>query len=95
MLINHIEIHTFATLNNKILMRHPGNLCCQELKYTEEDMSRLRQEMQLALQGELIAKDREWCAREQAWHREKEELVKKWDDDKAEYKNLVYVLGKK
>jgi len=57
-------------------------------------MSRLRQEMQLALQGELIAKDREWCAREQAWHREKEELVKKWDDDKAEYKNLVYVSQK-
>ncbi|XP_052773296.1 transforming acidic coiled-coil-containing protein 3-like [Mya arenaria] len=64
----------------------------QELKYTDSDVRRIRQEMRLALQGELMAKDREWCTRQEDWNREKENILTRWKEDKAEFKNLEQIF---
>ncbi|WAR20894.1 TACC2-like protein, partial [Mya arenaria] len=57
-----------------------------------EEEENLFQEMRLALQGELMAKDREWCTRQEDWNREKENILTRWKEDKAEFKNLEQIF---
>lgn len=51
---------------------------CQELKFTERDMRRMRKEMALMIQGALIAREKEWCSKEQDWQRAAKQKDKEW-----------------
>ena len=45
----------------------------QELKYTNSDMRRLRTDLKLELQGQLIVREKEWCKEKENY----EALLKK------------------
>ncbi|XP_052228518.1 titin homolog isoform X2 [Dreissena polymorpha] len=65
----------------------------QELKYTDADLRRLRTEMRLEAQGVLMGKEREFCTEREAWGREREEILRKWNLDCKEYRKLEQIFN--
>ncbi|KAL4231421.1 Transforming acidic coiled-coil-containing protein 2 [Mactra antiquata] len=82
----------FMSLMDRVGRSSENENLFQELKYTDADFEKFKTELKLVFQGNLMNKEREWCAKIKALEDEKSKLVQMIQNEKKEKNELVQVM---